>query len=286
MNNDILLLSQFVIASGVAMRKLIVLFFLSFTYSYAAETGTIQCDPGFDGHIPVWTAPGSAYIIEQLNCSQLVSVAGLEKGFIKIQLADNFGYVNAKYVRLPQIKEQWKTQPEENAKELQQPPLSAAAAAQPAHVISALVEENRSITADQTKKQVLEESKTVKFGTSQQKPRVFITDSQSWEMKSSAVFSDSGGVAYSKGGARPQNAEIAKTFEDRCPQVMVTINQGKADYIVTLDHEGGKGLTRKDNKWVAYNKDGDMIGSGSTRSLGNSVKNACEAISKDRGGNP
>ena len=55
---------------------------------------------------------------------------------------------------------------------------------------------------------------------------------------------------------------------------------------MTLDHEGGKGLARKDNKWVVYNKDGDMIGSGSTRSLGNSVKDACEAITKENGRKP
>jgi TonB family protein len=161
----------------------------------------------------------------------------------------------------------------------------AAAATQPAQTIPALVEENRSVSADQTKEQVLEESITLKASTSQQKLRVFVTDSQSWEMKGAAVVTDSGGGAYSSGGARPQNAEIAKTFGERCTQVTVTINRAKADYIVTLDHEGGKGYARKDNKWASYNQDGDMIGSGSTRSLGNSVKDACEAILNDRGRN-
>lgn len=120
----------------------------------------------------------------------------------------------------------------------------------------------------------------------QEKLRVFVTDSQSWEMRGAAGASDGTGGGHFSGGARPQNAEIAKTFGERCPQVTVSINQEKANYIVTLDHEGGKGLARKDNKWVLYNKDGDMIGSGSTRSLGNSVKDACEAIEKDRVKNP
>ena len=37
----------------------------------------------------------------------------------------------------------------------------------------------------------------------------------------------------------------------------------------------------RDNKFAVYNKDGDVIASGSTRTLGNAVKNACLAIDKD-----
>ncbi len=102
-----------------------------------------------------------------------------------------------------------------------------------------------------------------------EKPRVFITDSKSWE---------TAGVLG--GGARPQTAEIMKTFGERCPQVTVTIKQEKADYIVLLDHEGGKGVARKDNKVAVFSKDGDMIHSGSTRTLGNAVKDACQAITR------
>jgi hypothetical protein len=79
------------------------------------------------------------------------------------------------------------------------------------------------------------------------------------------------------GGARPQTAEIMKTFGERCP-VIVTNNRDRADFVVMLDHEGGKGWARKDNKVVVFNKAGDMIYSCSTRSLGNGVKDACQAI--------
>lgn len=113
-----------------------------------------------------------------------------------------------------------------------------------------------------------------------EKPRVFITDSNSWEM--SGGFGASGGTAAGRvsGGARPQSAEIMKTFGERCPEVIVTNRQEKADYVILLDHEGGKGYARKDNKVVVFNKDGDMIFSGSTRALGNAVKDACSAIMK------
>src|SRR5512136_3090777 len=96
------------------------------------------------------------------------------------------------------------------------------------------------------------------IGSAQEKVRVFITDSKSWEVSGAAGIADSSGGGGVGGGARPQNAEIAKTFGERCPQVTVTINREKANYVVTLDHEGGKNLIQKDNKWVVYNKDGDM----------------------------
>ena len=88
-------------------------------------------------------------------------------------------------------------------------------------------------------------------------------------------------AAHSAGGARPQTAEIIKTFGERCPDVIINNKPDKADYVVLLDHEGGKGLVKRDNKMAVFNKDGDSIVSHSTRSLGNAVKDACDAITND-----
>lgn len=117
--------------------------------------------------------------------------------------------------------------------------------------------------------------------TSAGKPRVFVSDSQSWEMSGNAGGADGTFAAHSAGGARPQTAEIVKTFGERCPDVIVNNKADKADYVVLLDHEGGKGLIKRDNKMAVFNKDGDSIVSHSTRSLGNSVKDACDAIRAD-----
>ena len=106
------------------------------------------------------------------------------------------------------------------------------------------------------------------------KKRVFITDSQSWQVTGSAGGSNGKFGAYSSGGARPQNAEIYKTFGKLCPGVIVTNIHDKADYVVTLDHEGGKAYLRKDTKVVVFGKDGDMIFSNSTRSVGGAVEGA------------
>lgn len=111
-------------------------------------------------------------------------------------------------------------------------------------------------------------------------PRVFVTDSKSWEIAGGGGGSSSGFGGGVQGGARPQTAEIIKTFAQKCPNVIINMKQEKADYVVVLEHEGGKGLLRKDNKVAVFNWDGDSIASKSTVSLGGSVEEACKAITQ------
>ncbi len=113
-----------------------------------------------------------------------------------------------------------------------------------------------------------------------EKPRIFILESQSWEVSGGGGVgvNDVGAAGGVQGGARPQTAEIIKTFMQRCPAVTITGNRQKADYVVRLDHEGGKQLVMRDNKVVIYNSDDDVVYSNSTRTLGNAVKDACSAI--------
>src|SRR5258708_9263605 len=119
-----------------------------------------------------------------------------------------------------------------------------------------------------------------------EKARVFITDSQSWSI---AAQSGGAGGAFGggyggtmSGGARPQTAEIIKTFGERCPQVITNNIAAKTDYVVLLDHEGGKSVLSHKNKVAVFARvSGDSIVSKSTLSLGGSVQDACEAIVKD-----
>jgi hypothetical protein len=111
------------------------------------------------------------------------------------------------------------------------------------------------------------------------KPRVFITDSESWETSGSAGGSNGSFAAQSHGGARPQTAEIIKTFGERCSEVIVNNRQAVADYVVVLDHEGGKGYLRHRNKVAVFEHvSGDVVMSKSTLSLGGSVEEACNGI--------
>ena len=123
------------------------------------------------------------------------------------------------------------------------------------------------------------QSPTTSADNTSEKPRVFITDSQSWEMMGAAGGTGGTFAARSAGGARPQTAEIIKTFGEKCPIVTVNNMKEKAAYIVVLDHEGGKGALRHKNKVAVFDaQSGDSIVSKSTLSLGGSVEEACRGI--------
>ncbi len=123
---------------------------------------------------------------------------------------------------------------------------------------------------------------TAAFSANGPRPRVFVPDSKSWSIGGGfSLQSGDEGQGGIEGGARPQTAEIIKTVLERCPEIIVTKNEKRADYVLLLQHEGGKIFLLKDNKFVLFNTDGDAIASGSTRSLGNAVKDACTAIRRD-----
>lgn len=87
------------------MKRIVVTLFLYLACcvsGFAQDRGVVQCESGSNDSIPAWTAPGSAYVVEQLSCGQMVSIVGLERGFVKIQIGERFGYVDAKRIRLLQ----------------------------------------------------------------------------------------------------------------------------------------------------------------------------------------
>jgi len=84
-----------------------------------------------------------------------------------------------------------------------------------------------------------------------------------------------------RGGSSSQTVEIIKTFGERCPQVIVSNDRDKASYVVLFDRESYKGLLRKRDKIALFRRNGDVLYSNSVRSVGNAVKDACDAIQKD-----
>jgi hypothetical protein len=111
------------------------------------------------------------------------------------------------------------------------------------------------------------------------KPRIYVTESDSWDVRGGGGGGGGAFGAYSAGGASPQTAEIVKTFGQRCPNVVVNNRVEMTDYVVTLQHEGGKGLLRKKDKVAVFVRtSGDSIFSESTLSVGGSVQDACGAI--------
>ncbi|KKN23595.1 hypothetical protein LCGC14_0903440 [marine sediment metagenome] len=76
-------------------------------------------------------------------------------------------------------------------------------------------------------------------------------------------------------------AETIHLFRKRCKEITVTLKKEKAHYIIVHD-DTGAGPGRKPQKIVVFNKDGDVIYSGATRSVRGAVKDACKAIRQDR----
>ena len=85
-------------------------------------------------------------------------------------------------------------------------------------------------------------------------------------------------VDSSHNGKEPQVAKIYQELQRRkeCQSFSENIMKEKADYFLLLQHGGGKG-----NRWALSDRNGSVIASGDSILLGNSVRDACLAISKN-----
>ncbi len=122
-------------------------------------------------------------------------------------------------------------------------------------------------------------------GYGQDKPRVFVTDSESWYVAGGFAVSDGTGGGVIGGGSSPQTVEPIENFGKRCPGVIVTSDKNNAAYVILFDRNTAKratggtiGLLSKVDKIAVFRRNGDVIYSGSTRSVANAVKDACAAI--------
>ena len=75
-------------------------------------------------------------------------------------------------------------------------------------------------------------------------------------------------------------AESIDHLNKRCPEVTVTIEREKADYIIVHDHTGA-GMGRSPHKITVFNREDDAIYSGATRTVSGALKDACKAIRND-----
>ena len=82
----------------------------------------------------------------------------------------------------------------------------------------------------------------------------------------------------SHNGKEPQVAKIYQELQRRneCQAFTENMMKDKADYFLLLQHGGGKG-----NRWAISDRNGEVIASGDSLLLGNSVKDACIAIGKN-----
>ena len=121
---------------------------------------------------------------------------------------------------------------------------------------------------------------TVLCAPAADKPRVFVTESQSLQLSGDATVGDAKGNVSLAGGASPQIVEVMKAFRRYCPNVVVTANREKAAYVVRLDHDALNPTTPfvHGNKVAVFDTHDDLIYTDSTHTLGSAVKGACRAI--------
>jgi len=102
--------------------KCLVVVSLLFTISGTAagqDRGVIECRDR--ASITAWEKPESIMVVRQLSCGQTITVLNVERGYVKIQIGQQIGYVDGKYVRILQGQEQRSVQSEtQDAKEIQQ----------------------------------------------------------------------------------------------------------------------------------------------------------------------
>jgi hypothetical protein len=77
--------------------------------------------------------------------------------------------------------------------------------------------------------------------------------------------------------------EVTKDLQKNCSGVIVTLNQGNADYTVMLNRESkqNRGLLRTNSQVQVANRLGDVLGTSATRTVGNAAKDACQLILAD-----
>ena len=96
-------------------------------------------------------------------------------------------------------------------------------------------------------------------------------------VKLNSVLSKIADVGAS-GAIRTNWTEFENVTQDKLAELLKDRGNCKANFVVTLDHEGGKGVLTHHNKIAVFNHEGDVIYSNSTRELGNAVKDACQAM--------
>jgi hypothetical protein len=120
------------------------------------------------------------------------------------------------------------------------------------------------------------------FAAAADKPRIFFTESHPLQVSGEQLDASGKSTISVSGGSSPELTEVMKAFTRACPDVAVTSNRDKADYLVRFDHEGTNPTTpfTRGNKVAVFDKNEDLIYITSTRLLSSAVKDTCSAITK------
>jgi len=76
-------------------------------------------------------------------------------------------------------------------------------------------------------------------------------------------------------------AEVGKALDKHCPEVVLTIEQQKADYLLQAK-DTGAGAGRKPYKFTLFGSSGDRVFSTETSRLDSAVKDVCTYVQKHK----
>jgi hypothetical protein len=82
-----------------------------------------------------------------------------------------------------------------------------------------------------------------------------------------------------------ESIELAKDMREHCPELVITLKEDAADYIVKLNRESKakRGVFDKNTQVLVANKQGDVIWTKDVRQVRSAAKDACSAISSASG---
>ena len=106
----------------------------------------------------------------------------------------------------------------------------------------------------------------------QEKPRVYVTPNTT--RRSEQRFNERVSTVEDRA------LEISRDLSQSCPEVIVSVERRKSDYVLRLSWRPGQSAV------AVYRRDGDLVGTGVKSTVGSAVKAACDVIKKDqaRGG--
>lgn len=108
--------------------------------------------------------------------------------------------------------------------------------------------------------------------SAQGKPRVFLTDQQSWI--------DSPNLVKPAQAEAPSHTEQVNNLAKYCPAVTITADASKADFILVWRSTSYE-QTRwggHEHEWTVYNPQKDVIGTGAEYHMKNAAKDICKAL--------
>ena len=116
----------------------------------------------------------------------------------------------------------------------------------------------------------------------QDRPRVYITDRDSWKEFGWIVASNRHASGAISGRIVREHTESVKTFNRTCPDVTVTENKEKADFALVWDRTNWNetAWTGHQNNLALYKRNGDLVWSGASHRMTTAAKDACKAVLK------